>query len=307
MDARVERLTEALTLAVADACREPVTLAFSGGIDSALLALLAARHSPVELVAVGTPGCHDLGAAESAAARLSLNIRLRETEPRAMATAGRELAAAIPLSPPEVEFLLPLWLVARDATHATLLCGQGADELLGGYARYRRDGAEPDLATEGAGLRDRLPAREAALAAHHGRAIACPYLDARVIAAAGAFSVAERTAAPGKGPLRDAAEALGLPPELARRPKKAAQYGSGSQKALRAVRRQRLTLTLDFASPEVAHAVAAATQPDNAGWVTVRVEGATLHAEVAAATVGSLREATDDFLACAALAADVVE
>ena len=52
---------------------------------------------------------------------------------------------------------------------------------------------------------------------------------------------------------------------------------------------------------------ATATQPDNAGWVVVRVEGARLHTEVAAATVGSLREATDDFLACAALAADIAE
>ena len=82
---------------------------------------------------------------------------------------------------------------------------------------------------------------------------------------------------------------------------------SGAQKALRSAQQQRLALTLRFPSAAVAEAVATATGPDNAGWVTLRREGATLEARIFAGSVGSLREAAEDFLACAALAAKVAE
>ena len=91
------------------------------------------------------------------------------------------------------------------------------------------------------------------------------------------------------------------------RPKKAAQYGSGAQKALRRAQQQRLALTLRFPSVTIAKAVAAATGPDNGSWVTLERNGVTLEAQIAAASVGSLREAAEDFLACAALAAKVAE
>ena len=132
-------------------------------------------------------------------------------------------------------------------------------------------------------------------------------MDGKVITAAEAFPQAERIAAPGKAPLRAAAARLGLPAAIVQRPKKAAQYGSGAQKALRSAQQQRLSLTLRFPSAAVAEAVATATGPDNAGWVTLRREGATLEAQIFAGSVGSLREAAEDFLACAALAAKVAE
>lgn len=304
---RVAQLAEALEAAVASAVNAPATVAFSGGIDSSLVAMLAARHAEIELLVVGTPGAHDLAAAEESAALLDLNICRLEISPTQMVAASYELAATLPLSGQEVEFLLPFWLVAREATHPLLLCGQGADELFGGYDRFRRAGAKPDLAAEVAELQARLPQREEQIARHFDRSVACPYLDARVVAAAEAFPQAERIAAPGKGPLRAAAAALGLPAPVAQRPKKAAQYGSGAQKAIRGAQQQRLALTLRFPSATVAASVAVATAPDNAGWVTLRRKGATLEVRIVAASVGSLREAAEDFLACASLAARVAE
>ena len=306
-DASIAQLADAREAAVADAVDGPVTVAFSGGVDSSLVAMLASRHAEVELLAAGTPGVHDLAAAEESAGLLDLNMCRLEISPAQMVAAGRELAATVTLSWQEVEFLLPFWLVAREATHPLLLCGQGADELFGGYDRFRRDGAAPDLAAEVVELQARLPQREQVLARHFGREVACPFLDGKVITAAEAFPQAERITAPGKAPLRAAAAWLGLPMAIVQRPKKAAQYGSGAQKALRSAQQQRLALTLRFPSAAVAEAVATATGPDNAGWVTLRRKGATLEARISAGSVGSLREAAEDFLACAALAAKVAE
>ena len=64
---RLERLCEAIKTSVKESCEEPVTVAFSGGIDSSLVAFLARKFTDVELIAVGTPNSYDLEAATSAA------------------------------------------------------------------------------------------------------------------------------------------------------------------------------------------------------------------------------------------------
>ena len=139
-DARVAQLASVIETVVATATSGLATVAFSGGVDSSLVAMLASRHAEIELLVVGTPGAHDLAAAEESAALLDLNIRRLEISPTQMVAASQELAATLRLSQQEVEFLLPFWLVAREATHKLLHCGQGADELCGGYDRFRRDG-----------------------------------------------------------------------------------------------------------------------------------------------------------------------
>ena len=55
-DARIAQLASAIETAVAAAASGPATVAFSGGVDSSLVAMLASNHAETELLVVGTPG-----------------------------------------------------------------------------------------------------------------------------------------------------------------------------------------------------------------------------------------------------------
>lgn len=233
------RLASALDVACADALarRSRVAVAFSGGLDSALLAMLCARHSDVRLYVAGKRGCHDFRAAASAAERLSLPIATIEIEPESLGGVARRVASAMESPAPiEVAVAVPMAFVCAAAGEDAVVTGTGADELFGGYARYGRmtGGARLEsMMADLARLRIRGARTEAAIGAMSGKALLHPYLAkavegiARDVGAGGHFWNGTR-----KSLLREAALVSGLPPALADRPKKAAQYGSGVARML---------------------------------------------------------------------------
>ena len=56
--------------------------------------------------------------------------------------------------------MLPFWIAAKNSKNSILMCGQGADELFGGYARFRKEEAINDLTKEVSDLNKRLQNRE---------------------------------------------------------------------------------------------------------------------------------------------------
>jgi asparagine synthase (glutamine-hydrolysing) len=123
----------------------PYGLFLSGGIDSsALLALM--RRATGTRVRVLTVGWEGGGAVdESAEAERLAGVmgadchRLAMTE-RDFWTLAPRIAAAID-DPTADAAVLPTWMLGRAARADGLkvtLCGEGADELFGGYSRYRR-------------------------------------------------------------------------------------------------------------------------------------------------------------------------
>ena len=101
--------------------------------------------------------------------------------------AAKKTSEIIPLCHPlnltniEVEFMLPFWIAAKNATNHILMCGQGADELFGGYARFRKENAKKNLKKEVADLLERIPERERKITEFFGLELACPYLEENVI------------------------------------------------------------------------------------------------------------------------------
>ena len=142
---RLAKLCDSIELSVKDSCKDRISVSFSGGIDSTLIAFLAQKYCDVELIAVGIPDAHDLEAARSASELIGMELKVIEVEPKDMIAEGMEMQKCLNLSSMEVEFMLPFWIAAKNSENSILMCGQGADELFGGYARFRTEDAEYDL------------------------------------------------------------------------------------------------------------------------------------------------------------------
>ncbi|HEV2389407.1 MAG TPA: asparagine synthase C-terminal domain-containing protein [Nitrososphaerales archaeon] len=221
-----------------------VAVSFSGGLDSSILAMVAARHADVVLCSAYASGSRDEKQAGRAADLLGLELvtAVLEEEGLAKTSGGAEL-------PPGEETVMDkaLWCIysatselAKGNEARTILLGQLADELFGGYMKYAVKARE-----EGAAAAERMMALDVRACADRGflrDEAACsascevrfPYADERVVSfSAGLPLEFKLREGERKAVLRAAALELGLPEELASAPKKAAQFSSGASKLLK--------------------------------------------------------------------------
>jgi asparagine synthase (glutamine-hydrolysing) len=239
-------LLDILRQVVRETCAgSSVAVLFSGGLDSSVLAALCGEVGPVMLYTVGIAGAHDLGTAEETAARRGWRWEGIEISPDEVIRSLAPLASVIGTSEPlPVSFEMPLYLVAKRAGERRLVSGQGADELFGGYARYmglgeaeRRRCMDEDilsLVSAGSGM-------DRAIAARFDKEMRHPFLDPRVLDFASRLPPEQCIdGARRKVVLREVARLLALNEE-AEREKKAAQYGSGIMKVMKAEARHRGT------------------------------------------------------------------
>ncbi|MCE5299096.1 MAG: asparagine synthase C-terminal domain-containing protein [Methanoregulaceae archaeon] len=223
-----------------DAVKEAVFLrstegicALSGGVDSSLVAYLSKRPC----LAVGLAGSHDLTQAHLAAEAMNLPCTCIEITLEDVREGLSAVIGVIPdPTPVNTAIAITQYLITRSARelgHERVLTGQGADELFGGYARYRTC-TDPGvaLARDFAGLA-RQGLRDQSVAALNGTYLSMPFLDVRVVRAARSIPAREMVReGVGKWPLREIA-ARHIPREIAFYRKKAMQYGTGIAKVLR--------------------------------------------------------------------------
>jgi len=230
-------LEEAIITAVQLRSDQGVT-ALSGGVDSALVAVLAGR----ECVAVGLEDSHDLRQARHAADVLGLTLTCVTITPKEIETALPLVIGAIPYKDPvSTSIALTQYCIARWAGqhgYQRIITGQGADELFGGYTRYLETMTlADDLERDFLGLELQAD-RDQAIAALHGTYLSMPYMDVRVVRAARAIPAEEKVQrGRRKIPLRQVAERH-IPSEFAWYEKKAMQYGSGIWKVLQKLARK---------------------------------------------------------------------
>jgi asparagine synthase (glutamine-hydrolysing) len=231
----VLNLRNALETTLSSVDRSGLTVAFSGGVDSAVLASVL----DVPLYTVGFPGSHDLTAARSAAEMLDAELEVVELDhakleravPRVAEATGRTNAM-------DVQIAVPIFLLAQQVRadgFDRLALGQGADELFGGYAKVARAPEDPRVDADTVRnarreLVETLPTQlERDWLAVHAAGIepVTPLLHDSVIRAALALSGDQLVTAQGdrKWAFRLAVRAW-LPDQLAFREKKALQYGS---------------------------------------------------------------------------------
>jgi asparagine synthase (glutamine-hydrolysing) len=246
-DDAVGQVESVVLASVREVDAEGLAVAFSGGVDSALV---AAGVPEAPCYVVGFPGCHDIAAAEAAADAMDREVRVVELTHEALERAVPAVVEATGRrNPMDVNIVLPLYLLAEQVAadgYDRLAVGQGADELFGGYAKVADAPDDPRVEAEtvrGATremvgtLSEQLP-RDVLALRHAGVEPVAPLLHDRVVDAAldlpGEALVSSDTR---KVALRAAAEGV-LPPSVVGADKKAVQYGSYVSRELDRLARQ---------------------------------------------------------------------
>ncbi len=235
-DAPEMDLEAAITEAVRLRSGEGVT-ALSGGVDSALVAVLAG----LPCIAVGTEGSHDIARAIHAAGATGLSVTCHIITEQdvldGLSAVTRVIPSCDPVNTSIAVTMFCITRLARDLGYHRVLAGQGADELFGGYARYLTSSdLEADLKRDFSGLVLQA-ARDQAVAACHDTYISMPYLDIRVVRAARKIAAHDKIMeGVRKRPLRIVAERH-MPADIAWYDKKAMQYGSGVWRTIQGLAR----------------------------------------------------------------------
>ncbi len=227
-----------------------VGVIFSGGLDSSYLALLLKEISEniplkITLYAVGAEGSKDVEAAIYASKFLNLELKicevtedmLREALPEIVRAIGDDNLMKVGVG---LTTYLATKMVAEDGLKVAF-SGQGADELFGGYKRYLQsfvDGTlNYDLRVDMSNMYHVNLERDDACSMLNGVELRLPFLDKNLVELVLNIPDNKKIVSMHddmrKSILRKLAFEEGLDYEIAYRPKKAAQYGTGIDKILR--------------------------------------------------------------------------
>ena len=246
----VNDLHELLKSVMNELADEQMGVAFSGGVDSSLLCAIMADNTNNRYFAAGLPESHDLKSAQQAARVMRIDLEVIHLDTcHVEMLIPRVIETIESCNPLDLAIALPMYVLAEQTKAAglkSILTGQGADELFAGYSRYARlpaanhEGLRDALEIDVLNIaRDNLE-RDNLAAASHSIDIILPYLDPRVVKFGltidGALKLNRGI---NKYILRKVAEQL-MPHELAYRPKKALQYGTGVSAMLRKLARKNL-------------------------------------------------------------------
>ena len=217
---------------------------FSGGVDSTLIAFILKKlNLNFTCYSVGLENAQDLEFAEKAASALSLNLKTRVITPEEFEQIIKKVTKI--LNEPDVtkvgvgSVLYAAASLAKQDSINVLFSGLGSEEIFAGYERHL-EALNKGFAVLHEecfnGLKNmwqRDLKRDFLIAKNLGIELKAPFLDLEVIKAAMSINPMHKIDKNTKKIiLREIAEELGLPKDIAQRPKKAAQYGSNFTKGI---------------------------------------------------------------------------
>ena len=210
-----------------------VAVAYSGGLDSSLIARLAKESVDVKCYTCAMAGSFDADHALAFAAEDGLDLTMivvgRESLAGLVARTGMLLNSDDPV---RIAYTIPVICVLERCAETTVLVGSGADELFGGYAKYST--ATDPTAIMRSDLSKMLVEDNVLrmVAKALGKRLESPYVSEVTLAFSASLPMTLKISGNDrKVLLRKAAASLGLLSHD--RPKKAAQYSSGLMKEMK--------------------------------------------------------------------------
>ena len=257
METAVKRLYQLLTESVEKRLSDlkEVAIAFSGGLDSSLIAFLAKKcGAETTLIWTGLENREELKHAEKAAQALGLPLE-------AGIYKGSDVEEALPKvlwliedpNPVNASIAVPVYWTAEKVSALSfkvLMAGQGSDELFGGYQRYLKVYRYSDVKTlEKMLFEDSVKAyetnyeRDSKTCAFHHVELRLPFADYSlaqyVLNITAKLKIASVQDKLRKQVLRETAKNMGLPKFITEKPKKAIQYATGVNQTLKRIARRK--------------------------------------------------------------------
>ena len=223
-----------------------VGILFSGGIDSTIIAKITDDLGiKTCLYSVGHENSADLKFARETAEKMNLPLKTKVVDVEDVRKYLLPVLDAIEeFNIMKIGVGMPAYVAAEMAhedNFKVMLSGQGADELFGGYNRYLKfyaekgERAQEELRKDILNLYHVNLQRDDAVTMAKSVELRVPYLDPDIINIAMNIPMKYKINKDDtlrKCILREVGAELGVPEEIVKRPKKAAQYGSGIHKML---------------------------------------------------------------------------
>ena len=224
-----------------------VGIIFSGGVDSTLIAKISQDLGmDTTLYTAGHETSSDINFAKRTADHMHLPLKVKNLDVHDVKTYTELVLNAIEeFNIMKLGVGMPSY-VASEMAHSdgvkVVMSGQGADEIFAGYHRYIQsyldngESLQSDLVSDVKNLYHVNLQRDDAVTMANSVELRVPYLDPElvdmVLKVPVKYKLDEGKENLRKCILREIASDIGVPSEIVRRPKKAAQYGSGIHKIL---------------------------------------------------------------------------
>lgn len=248
--------------------QEQIGLVYSSGLDSAFVGFKASEQTEVRAYNVGFPGAADRVFAEKTEKDVPFPIRFVELDELLVEDALPNVIKAIgEPNPLKASVGIPFYFASKRASedgHDVMLCGQGPDELFGGYSRYLDvyakegyGGVEDAMRSDVMSLHASQLIYDERVVGVNGVKLLYPFLDEKFVRYTLSTPIELRLKKVSGEPeyscvdevsgeklirkylFREVAKMAGVPYEILNRPKKAAQYGSGTMKTIEKLARKR--------------------------------------------------------------------
>jgi asparagine synthase (glutamine-hydrolysing) len=238
---------------------ENIAIALSGGIDSAIVSIIAKNFGIKKAYVVGVEDCHDIEAAEKVADELNLNLKkiilkekdIRDNLPiqtkilKGLYEKNREkILPETPdtkLNPVSVSSNFMHFFVEKYVKEKYIISGLGSDTLLAGFFKYLEmdeKGAVKQVKKESEALLNFDYLEDVETARFFGKEILMPFLEKDVAEFCLSIPYELKFKKMQKYILRKVGLELGLSEETSFRKKKSAQYGTGIMKLMKKVARK---------------------------------------------------------------------